>query len=172
MQVFGLPNVQCLRLRPQQPIVEGRVANVPVVHHPAQPVRAEGRTTRVLTAEDLTDQPVRGSQVLSRHLNRQDSAGAQVTEQARQELLVIRNPVQRRVAEHEVDRLLGLPSSQVLQLPAQSRKGRTSPVDHLLGVIHTQHIGPRKPVRQARQQLAGPAPEVNCFWVGLLGNPS
>ena len=84
----------------------------------------EERITERWLVGDLERERVRRVIAVGRDLDREPSTGAECVAQQAQQAGVVRHPVQRRVAEHEVVRGSGLEPADVAELEAQPRGTR------------------------------------------------
>ncbi len=97
----------------------------------------------------LKDLTVQRRIVEGRHLGRQRSSGRHLLQQARAQRRMIRNPLQKRIREHQVERFGGSPVSGISKLKLPVRVGSPRRFHHFRRPIEAQYprLRPSPPQR-------------------------
>ena len=103
---------------------------------------------------------MRGQVPALRRLHRQAPAGGQQRPQARDQLAVVGQPLDHRVAVEQRRRRVRPPVAEVAVLPAHPRGGGPRPFQHLRRVVHAGHRGARPALGQQPGHVAAAATEV------------
>src|SRR3954451_18593421 len=124
-------------------------------------VAAERRAEGLLRGHPLCDD-VRRVVAVGGHLDRQLAAAGQCAGQAREQIVMVVDPVQRGVGEYEVDRLRGRPARDVAEREAHAVAGvLAAPLEHGRRGVEADRPRGASPLVQRARELARPAAEVD-----------
>ena len=121
LQILGLPDVERGRARRQQVVIDGGLGDR---RRPQQ--RFEHRPPRPVERR-LGDRGMRRRAEIARHLHRQHAARLEAVKQRDQQLVVVVEPVQRRVRIDHVGRPVRPPAREVGLLPFDRMRGFRPP---------------------------------------------
>ncbi len=158
LQIFGGPDVDLGAGRRQPAVV-----SLDRRHRRRPHQRAEPRAPASARGE-LGDDRVRRRAEIVGHLHGQRAAGRDHRCHAREQRAVIGQPMQRRVAVHEIDGRFRRPRGKVPGDEAQARRiggRRTCLVEHGRGIVDADDVRLRPALGQQPGHVAGAATEID-----------